>query len=63
MYNSTIYLVLFSDLFVYSYFINYLNKTTTWDDPRLRYRHVPVTPQHMQITSLHESIPLQVSYK
>lgn len=41
------------------YYINYFNKTTTWEDPRIRYRQLAQpTPQHVQ-TSVAETIPLQ----
>jgi len=43
-----------------SYYINYFNKTTTWEDPRLRYRQLAQpTPQHVP-ASVPETIPLQV---
>ncbi|XP_046998565.1 BAG family molecular chaperone regulator 3 isoform X3 [Schistocerca americana] len=39
------------------YFINYFNKTTTWDDPRSRYKQLAQNiPQHVPVL---ESIPLQ----
>ena len=43
-----------------SYYVNYFNKTTTWEDPRIRYRQLAQpTPQHVQ-TSVAETVPLQV---
>ncbi|KAK7872646.1 hypothetical protein R5R35_002645 [Gryllus longicercus] len=42
------------------YFINYFNKTTTWEDPRSRYRQLnQVTPQHVPAPTMVENIPLQ----
>ncbi|XP_067013924.2 uncharacterized protein [Anabrus simplex] len=42
------------------YFINYFNKTTTWEDPRQRYRQLnQVTPQHVPAPTVMENIPLQ----
>ncbi|XP_049827187.1 BAG family molecular chaperone regulator 3 isoform X3 [Schistocerca gregaria] len=39
------------------YFINYFNKTTTWDDPRSRYKQLAQNiPQHVPVL---EPIPLQ----
>ncbi|PNF27643.1 hypothetical protein B7P43_G15406 [Cryptotermes secundus] len=41
------------------YYINYFNKTTTWEDPRLRYRQLAQpTPQQVP-SSVPESIPMQ----
>ncbi|XP_069679130.1 uncharacterized protein [Periplaneta americana] len=41
------------------YYINYFNKTTTWEDPRLRYRQLAQpAPQYVPAT-VSESIPLQ----
>ncbi|XP_047114067.1 uncharacterized protein LOC124794620 isoform X2 [Schistocerca piceifrons] len=39
------------------YFVNYFNKTTTWDDPRSRYKQLAQNiPQHVPVL---EPIPLQ----
>ncbi|CAB3374519.1 Hypothetical predicted protein [Cloeon dipterum] len=46
------------------YYLNYFTKTTTWEDPRLRYRPVAQPQQFFSSSSVHssvagESIPLQ----
>ncbi|KAJ9583322.1 hypothetical protein L9F63_022339 [Diploptera punctata] len=42
------------------YFINYFSKTTTWEDPRVRYRQLQQPPiQHTAANPVQESIPLQ----
>lgn len=51
--------------FLYSYYLNYFTKTTTWEDPRLRYRPVASPPQFFSPSSVPSSvagelIPLQV---
>ncbi|XP_071444724.1 uncharacterized protein [Hetaerina americana] len=40
------------------YFINHFTQTTTWEDPRLRYRsYIQTTPQMIQTTPQHTALP------
>ncbi|PSN52977.1 hypothetical protein C0J52_01127 [Blattella germanica] len=41
------------------YFINYFNKTTTWEDPRIRYRQLVQSSSQYAPAPVQESIPLQ----
>ncbi|CAH1107187.1 unnamed protein product [Psylliodes chrysocephalus] len=40
------------------YYVNHYTKTTTWEDPRIRHRHLQNTPRHNQNVQ-NEYIPLQ----